>query len=543
MKILTWNINGIRATSRNHSLGNLLDSLEADIICLQETKITRNLLTDHLANVEGYYAFFSFSKRKTGYSGVATFCKKTLCPIAAEEGLTGLFTSKMEQVVGFYNNPPEYSDELLRSLDSEGRCMITEHSTSDGQRLCIINVYCPRADVEEKERFHYKMCFYKLLQMRIISLMREKRNIIVVGDLNVSHKRIDSCDPCEGFEDSPARKWLNSIIDCSIVKSLVSTTSSINQRNDTLVNDENLKVKNSESFSEENFNNFLVDTFRIFHPNQQNAYTCWNTQTRARETNFGTRIDFILADHQLCTVLTNCVILADVQGSDHCPVVADFNILLKANILIPKTCAAFMPEIFGKQSDIKSFFSSKRFESDREGIKRKLNDPIESRFYKKKKIVDQDFSIIKYFKASDTENHSRSSHVEMSNFQSLTEEISCSRLSNLELSHNLSSSNFAYIIDNSNMNYAVKEASSFESAVLYEGSMKQKTENINKEIWKNILKGPESTPLCHGHKEKAVLRTVKKQGSNFGRQFYACSKPVGSSSNKNADCGFFVWKT
>ena len=114
MRLVTWNVNGIRATSTTSattasnttttttasttsattttkSLQSLLDSLEADIICLQETKITRSLIQDDIAHVPGYLAFFSCSRRKEGYSGVVTYCRKSVCPVAAQEGLTQLW--------------------------------------------------------------------------------------------------------------------------------------------------------------------------------------------------------------------------------------------------------------------------------------------------------------------------------------------------------------------------------------------------------------------------------------------------------------------
>ena len=60
--------------------------------------------------------------------------------------------------------------------------------------------------------------------------------------------------------------------------------------------------------------------------------------------------------------------------------------------------------------------------------------------------------------------------------------------------------------------------------------------------WKSILKGPEPPPLCEGHKEECVLRTVKKQGPNLGRQFYCCARPEGRTNDKEARCKTFKWR-
>ena len=59
--------------------------------------------------------------------------------------------------------------------------------------------------------------------------------------------------------------------------------------------------------------------------------------------------------------------------------------------------------------------------------------------------------------------------------------------------------------------------------------------------WKNILKGLPPAPLCSGHKEPCVLRTVKNKGANHGKQFYCCARPQGHSTNKEARCNDFKW--
>ena len=59
--------------------------------------------------------------------------------------------------------------------------------------------------------------------------------------------------------------------------------------------------------------------------------------------------------------------------------------------------------------------------------------------------------------------------------------------------------------------------------------------------WKNILKGPPPAPLCSGHKEPCVLRTVKNKGPNHGKKFYCCARPEGHSTNKDARCKYFTW--
>lgn len=63
----------------------------------------------------------------------------------------------------------------------------------------------------------------------------------------------------------------------------------------------------------------------------------------------------------------------------------------------------------------------------------------------------------------------------------------------------------------------------------------------NASTWKNLLKGPPTAPLCRGHDEPCVLRTVKKPGPNRGRQFWTCNRPEGHKTNREARCEYFVW--
>ena len=59
--------------------------------------------------------------------------------------------------------------------------------------------------------------------------------------------------------------------------------------------------------------------------------------------------------------------------------------------------------------------------------------------------------------------------------------------------------------------------------------------------WKTVMKGPPAVPLCKGHNEVSLLRTVKKKGPNMGRQFYCCPRGEGKAGDPNARCDFFKW--
>lgn len=506
MKIITWNINGIRAYNKSSILKSLFDSFGADIICLQETKITRNLLTEDIANVDGYLAFFSFSRKKGGYSGVATYCKQKFCPISAEEGITGILQNQPCDVFG--DNMLAFTDEELKDLDAEGRAVITVHETESGKHVHIFNLYCPRADIENEERYKYKMNFYACLEARCKALIRSGKHVIVAGDLNVSHKRIDHCDPDEDFDKNVARVWFDQFLNgCTqqITSDRQNEEESEESFDDTFQN-------NSECFA----TGVLMDTFRKFHPDQTGAFTAWSSRIRARETNYGTRIDYILADKKLAeNGFLDTRVRQDIDGSDHCPVESDLSFSFVQCSLVPDLCAINMPEVCGKQQRIKSYFTKKEktyenIQADGGGsctpplsVQTKRKNGCNEKEAAKRKKIDNSRSLLGYF----------------------GKKTNCEKTSVEE-------------------NKKVKETDSgFETLPIVDVAKPLRDRSKNKNTWKSILKGPEPAPLCSGHKEKCVLRTVKKEGPNVGRQFYICHRPAGHNSNREASCNFFLWKT
>ncbi|KAG1932951.1 endonuclease/exonuclease/phosphatase family protein [Pimephales promelas] len=341
MKIVTWNINGIR-TFKN-GIKKILDSFDADIICVQETKVTRDLLDEKTAIVDGYNSYFSFSRGRGGYSGVATYCKDTATPFLAEEGLTGLLTNQGE-AVGCYGDQVELSSEELLALDNEGRTVITQHhfmGTDGPQKLTVINVYCPRADPDKPERKQFKLQFYHLLQCRAEAILSSGSHVIVLGDVNTSHRSIDHCNPddVDNFEDNPGRKWLDHF--------LFETENTENGNTEDDLADISQNSASGGKF---------VDSFRHFHPKRSNAFTCWSTLTGARQTNYGTRIDYIFADRSLVeTGFIGVDIMPEVEGSDHCPVWAQLSCTLQFSPRCPPLCTRHMPEFIGKQQKLSRF--------------------------------------------------------------------------------------------------------------------------------------------------------------------------------------------
>ncbi|TMS16936.1 DNA-(apurinic or apyrimidinic site) lyase 2 [Larimichthys crocea] len=345
MKVVSWNINGIR-TFRG-GIKRALDSLDADIICVQETKVTRDLLDERTAIVDGYNSYFSYSRARSGYSGVATYCKDSATPSAAEEGLTGLLTNH-EGAVGCYGHQAaEFCSEELQLLDNEGRAVVTQHRVKcqdKEQTVTVINVYCPRADPEKPERKQFKLQFYKLLRLRAEAILKDGSHVIVLGDINTSHRQIDHCDPSDidDFDENPGRKWLNGFL------------YSGGQEEET--NDEESDGESEVTSTDPIRSGKFVDTFRYFHPTRTNAFTCWSTLTGARQTNYGTRIDYIFADCQLAKEqFVAADIMPEVEGSDHCPVWGQLSCSLLPSSKPPPLCTRYLPEFAGKQQKLSRF--------------------------------------------------------------------------------------------------------------------------------------------------------------------------------------------
>ncbi|XP_061666014.1 DNA-(apurinic or apyrimidinic site) lyase 2 [Syngnathoides biaculeatus] len=508
MKIVTWNINGIRTF--RCGIKKTLDSLDADIICVQETKVTRDLLDERTAIVDGYTSYFSFSRGRSGYSGVATYCKDCATPFAAEEGLTGLLANG-EGAVGCYGNHSDFTDEELQLLDNEGRAVITQHRiqcSEKVQTVTVINVYCPRADPEKPERKHFKLQFYRVLQGRAEALLKKGSSVIVLGDVNTSHRPIDHCDPnkIDDFEDNPGRKWLNSFL-----------------------RDE----KASSSSADFSHGGKFVDTFRYFHPSRACAFTCWSTLTGARRTNYGTRIDYIFADGQLAEEqFAAADIVPEAEGSDHCPVWGVLRCSPLPSSKPPPLATCHLPEFAGKQQklarflvkvDQKSCRTDEALPGSHDGGERRENINVSAapkpttgpesvhRPGKKPKTIKtcskSQGNLLAFFQPK-TGNSLKGSPVR-------DDPIASRPLS------------------------TTPEAPAEHLSSRPPGPPSGRAASLH--FWKSVLRGPPPPPACRLHGEPCVLRTVKKGGPNTGRRFFVCARPQGHAANPEARCNFFAW--
>ncbi|XP_061528104.1 DNA-(apurinic or apyrimidinic site) lyase 2 [Phycodurus eques] len=521
MRIVTWNINGIRTF--RWGIKKTLDSLDADIICVQETKVTRDLLDERTAIIDGYNSYFSFSRGRSGYSGVATYCKDSATPFAAEEGLTGLLTNR-EGAIGCYGNQSAFTDEELQLLDNEGRAVITQHRVqcSDKvQTVCVMNVYCPRADPEKPERKQFKLQFYKLLQGRAEAMLKKGSSVIVLGDVNTSHRPIDHCDPNEidDFEDNPGRKWLNGFL-----------------------RDEKASADFSHSGK-------FVDTFRYFHPTRACAFTCWSTLTGARRTNYGTRIDYIFADNQLAEEqFVAADIMPEVEGSDHCPVWGVLRCSLLPSSKPPPLATCYLPEFAGKQQKLSRFL----VKVDQKSCRTEEALPGSQEEGERRENIN----------LSGTKRTMSTESVHQTGKKAKTIKTSSKPQGNLLAFFKPKNEKSLGFSPNSLKGSPVKgepieltpAVASQLCSTTQEGQWEAPAEHLSAHpsnprgnkgaslhFWKSVLHGPPPPPTCKLHGEPCVLRTVKKEGPNVGRQFFVCARPQGHAANPEARCNFFAW--
>lgn len=256
MKILLWNINGIRAISKKNVLPNktFSDFIKSyDIIVFNETKIDCKKLEElsHLIP-ENYHAYHSCCSTKKGYSGV----------------------SVMSKSAAIRRIEPDFKD-------NEGRLVILEYP-----KFILIGVYVPNSgstDLKTKKpkRLPYRINWNDKFQSMITRLEKTKP-VIVAGDMNVAFTEMDVHQSGRnkkhaGYTDEERNGFAN----------LLQETT-------------------------------LIDLWRRMHPSKV-QYTYFDYRTKARNRNAGWRIDYILISKSIYRLIKSCNILGNVIGSDHVP--------------------------------------------------------------------------------------------------------------------------------------------------------------------------------------------------------------------------------
>lgn len=257
MKIIAWNVNGMRSMSNNATnelnLLKLLKDEDPDIICFGETKLSNIVPLKHnelLINLY-QYKYISNSVVKKGYSGTAIFSKKK--PIDVKYGLL--------------------KDEFIE----EGRVITLEFS-----KYFLVHCYTPNSG-EVLARLPYRVNIWDQEFKKYLTYLQKIKPIIVCGDLNVANNDIDIHDPSHNKK---------------------SAGFTIEERNSfkSILTDLN-----------------LTDCYRYFYPNKI-EYSYWSYRRNARNNNKGWRIDYFLVSNKLLTKIKSSEILTHIMGSDHAPI-------------------------------------------------------------------------------------------------------------------------------------------------------------------------------------------------------------------------------
>jgi exodeoxyribonuclease-3 len=182
IKLVSWNVNGIRAVAKK-GLFEWLEKEDADVLCLQETKIDALQLPEHFKNRPGYLSYFSHAERK-GYSGVAIYTKEK--PLSVKEGLG------------------------IKRFDVEGRVLVADYG-----QFTLLNIYYPNGKASP-ERLQYKLDFYDAFFDFAHDLEKKGKKLIVCGDVNTAHKPIDLARPKENENISGflpvERAWMDKFV-------------------------------------------------------------------------------------------------------------------------------------------------------------------------------------------------------------------------------------------------------------------------------------------------------------------------------------------
>ncbi len=250
MKLISWNVNGLRACM-GKGFPEFVAEAEPDLLCLQETKLQAGQLELELS---GYRQYWNYAEKK-GYSGTAVFSRRE--PLAVTYGLG------------------------QEEHDREGRLITLEF-----EDFFLVTVYTPNAQ-EKLARIDYRLRWEEAFREQLVRLDGRKP-VVICGDMNVAHQEIDLKNPGPnrgnaGFSDEE-RGAFGRLLEAG-----------------------------------------FTDTFRLLHPDATGAYSWWSYRFHAREKNAGWRIDYFLVSDRLAPRVRRADILAQVQGSDHCPVLLELD--------------------------------------------------------------------------------------------------------------------------------------------------------------------------------------------------------------------------
>lgn len=259
MRIISWNVNGLRAVHRKGEFLPFIKKYKPDILCLQETKAEKGQAEIDLPQYEEFW----HSAEKKGYSGTALFTRNT--PLNVLFGLPVDIANKYGLADDGYGDP-----------NKEGRVI-----AGDFGQFYVVSVYTPNSK-DDLSRLPLRHKQWDPAFLTYMKRLEEEKPVIFCGDLNVAH----TPDDLANHKQNEGKKGYT-----------------LEEREGI---DEIIKAG-------------FVDTFRLFTQGKGH-YTWWTHWANARARNVGWRIDYIFVSKKLAPKVKKAEILAEVMGSDHCPV-------------------------------------------------------------------------------------------------------------------------------------------------------------------------------------------------------------------------------
>ncbi len=265
MKLISWNVNGIRSVHRKDALASFLEQVKPDIVCFQETKAEEHQSEVDLPDYEEYW---NSSKGRKGYAGTAIFSKTK--PLSLIFGFP-------EDILKKYKLADGYGDP-----DKEGRVITAEY-----EDFYVVNVYTPNSK-PDLSRLLLRHKHWDPAFLAFCKQLEKKKPVIFCGDLNVAHTPDDLANPKENEGDHGFTKEEREGIDTIIGAG-------------------------------------FVDTFRMFTKGNGH-YSWWSNFGNARARNVGWRIDYFFVSKALAPKVRSAKIHPEAMGSDHCPVSLELDI-------------------------------------------------------------------------------------------------------------------------------------------------------------------------------------------------------------------------
>ena len=260
MKLISWNVNGIRAVHKKNFFFPFLDEQDPDVLFIQEIKGNVEQFPKVLAENDKYHCFYNSAEKK-GYSGTGLWLKKSL----VEE--------------------PEFNNVLPDDpVSNEGRLVEARFKVGT-RKFAVLGAYFPNGGKSD-QAWQDKLVYYEAFLKHVNQLREDGHTVIWCGDVNCAHEKIDLARPAEndgviGFHPRE-REWVTKVVE-----------------------------------------NGWRDVFRHLNPETKEVYSWWHYISKARDRNVGWRIDYFFCDQEQVSEVKKIEYLMNQFGSDHCPVMLD----------------------------------------------------------------------------------------------------------------------------------------------------------------------------------------------------------------------------